>query len=57
MKITYSESVADTILKDIQLPLGMKPNDVGGIINGKIYGKDICSIIEMSDEINKIKER
>lgn len=51
MKITFDKSAAKAIL-DL---LGIKdvdPENFAGIVNGKVYTKDLPSLIEMSDAIH-----
>lgn len=52
-KITFSSDVAPQLIELLGLDVG--PKKFGGVVNGKVFGNDICSIIEMSDEIDKLE--
>ena len=50
--ITFDASAAAEILDMLKIK-NILPEEFGGVVNGKAFRNDLCSLIEMYDEMKK----
>ncbi len=52
-KIIFDRQSLPFILKALKIKTDIPLDEIGGFYNGKIYRHDLCSIIELSEDIKE----